>query len=51
MSNYERYQELLTIWQSSGAWRRFSFEEFIMELYKLLKECKDKPDQGELNFN
>ena len=26
---HQKYKEFLRIWQESGAWRRFSFEEFV----------------------
>jgi len=38
----KEFKELLKIWQESGAWRRFSFEDFVLEIQKILEIKHDK---------
>lgn len=33
----KQFKELLKIWQQSGLWRKYSFEEFIGKLIEILK--------------
>lgn len=33
----KEFKELLNIWHESGAWRRFSFEDFVLEISKIFE--------------
>lgn len=42
MAFSKEFKELLKIWQKSGVWRRFSFEDFVLEIQKILEIKNDK---------
>lgn len=42
MSTKERYNELRQIYWEAGIWRKFSFEEFVKEAYRIIGKAENQ---------